>query len=456
MDDRFTHSIRGNYMDTEIAKFGSYIDRTCEGITRRDLLKVGTVSFLGLGLSEFLALKANAQQAPASKGRDRDVSVILLWMGGGPSHVDTFDPKPEAGMDIHGPFDAIKTNVTGIRISEHLPKLAKVQDKYSIIRSLTHGDGAHERAQHYLQTGYLPIPTMEFPSYGAVVAKERGILNNLPPYVTLLGGSEGTGAGYLGGSFNPFYAGNPNDGNYRVPDLPLPDGVTRKRLDRRRALLETLDTLARSNDAVRSMDTYFKNAYNLVTSKESQKAFEIGQEAPQLRDLYGRNPFGQACLLARRLVAGGVRFVTITQGGWDTHEGNFDSLKGNLLPTVDQGMSALLTDLEERGMLGTTLVVWMGEFGRTPTINKNPRPGRDHWPNAMSVAIAGGGIRGGQVIGETDDKGMGPKERAVHVEDLAATLYHALGIDPEKEYITPTGRPVRIANDGHVIKELFG
>jgi hypothetical protein len=444
-------------MDKEIARLGTYIDKTCDGMTRRELIKVGSCSFLGLGLTEFLALKANADapDKPKSKGQDRDISVILLWMAGGPSHVDTFDPKPDAPMTIRGPFEAIDTKVTGMRISEHLPKLAKQADKFSIIRSLTHGDGAHERAQHYLQTGYLPIPTMEFPSYGAVLAKERGMANNLPPYVTLLGGSDGMGAGYLGGSFNPFFAGNPNDSNYRVPDLSLPNGVARKRLDRRRALLETLDTLARSNDSVKSMDTYFNNAYKLVTSTDSQKAFDIGVEDGKIRDMYGRNPFGQACLLARRLVSSGVRFITITQGGWDTHENNFPSLKNNLLPTVDQGFAALLRDLKDRGMLDTTLVLWMGEFGRTPEINKNSNPGRDHWPNAMSVAIAGGGTRGGQVIGETDEKAMGPKERAIHVEDLAATIYHSLGIDPEKEYLTPTGRPVRLANDGKVIRDLF-
>lgn len=442
----------------ELEAFGSYVDKTCDGLTRRELVKVGTCSFLGLGLTEFLALKAGAQAPtkPKSKGAERDVSVILLWMAGGPSHVDTFDPKPDAPMSIRGPFEAIPTKVDGIRLSEHLPRLAKVQDRFSIIRSLTHGDGAHERAQHYMQTGYLPIPTMEFPSYGAVVAKERGMQNNLPPYVTLLGASgDGFGAGYLGGSLNPFFAGNPNDGNYKVPDLPLPNGVTRTRLDRRRALLTTLDTLARNNDAVKSMDTFFNNAYKLVTSTESQKAFDIGQEENKLRDSYGRTPFGQSCLLARRLVESGVRFVTITQGGWDTHENNFPSLKNSLLPTIDQGTAALLADLSERGMLDTTLVLWAGEFGRTPEINKNASPGRDHWPNAMSVAIAGGGIKGGMVVGETDEKGMGPKERAIHVEDLAATLYHALGIDPEKEYITPTGRPVRLANDGKVIHELF-
>ncbi len=444
-------------MDQEFAKIGSFLDQTCDGVTRRDLLKVGSVGFLGLGLTEFLALKAAAQapDKPKSKGASRDVSVILLWMGGGPSHVDTFDPKPEAPMEIRGSFGAIKTKAPGMRICEHLPKLAAEADKFSILRSVSHGDGAHERAQHYMNTGYLPIPTLEFPSYGAVLAKERGIQNNLPPYVTLLGGGDGMSSGFLGGSFNPFNAGNPNDGNYKVPDLGLPAGVTRARLDRRRALLGTLDTLARNNDAVKSMDTFFNHAYKLVTSADSQKAFEIGQEPNAIRDLYGRNPFGQGCLMARRLVASGVRFVTVTQGGWDTHENNFQSLRGSLLPTIDQGMSALIADLNQQGMLDTTLVVWMGEFGRTPEINKNANPGRDHWPNAMSVVMAGGGTRGGQVVGQTDEKAMGPKDRPIHVEDLAATIYHALGIDPEKEYLTSSGRPVRLANEGKVIRELF-
>ncbi|HZP81719.1 MAG TPA: DUF1501 domain-containing protein, partial [Chthonomonadaceae bacterium] len=411
----------------ELQQFGSYLDRTCEGITRRDLLKVGAVTFLGLTLPEFLALRADAANAPAkagSKGKQaRDVSVILLWMGGGPSHVDTFDPKPDAGMEIKGPFEAIETNVDGIFLCEHLPKLAQQMDKMAILRSVTHGDGAHERAQHYLQTGYLPLPTMEFPSYGSIIAKERGIQNNLPPYITMLGTSDGMSAGFLGGSYNPFYAGNPAEANYKVQDLVLPKGVSPLRMDRRRRLLAAIDGLKDAkSDAVRSMDSFFDHAYGLITSKESQEAFEIGKEDHKLRDMYGRTGFGQSCLLARRLVAAGVRFVTITMGGWDTHSGNFGSLKNGLLPDLDRGFSALLTDLHQRGMLDTTLVIWMGEFGRTPQINKNADPGRDHWPNAMSVVMAGGGVKGGQVIGKTDERAMGPAERPIHVEDLAASI----------------------------------
>lgn len=441
--------------ERERQQFGAYLDRTCDGLTRRDLIKVGTVGFLGLTLPEFLALRADASNA---KGKQpKDVSVILLWMGGGPSHVDTFDPKPKADMSIRGPFDAIKTNANDVFISQHLPRLAQQADKMAILRSVSHGDGAHERAQHYMQTGYLPLPTMEFPSYGSIIAHEKGMRGNLPPYVTMLGGSEGQSAGFLGGSFNPFFAGDPGNPRYHVQDLDLPGGVSQARLDRRRRLLSALDSLkdARS-DAVKSMDTFFDRAYGLVTSKESQQAFELQREDNRLRDDYGRNGFGQSCLLARRLVESGVRFVTITMGGWDTHENNFGMLRDVLLPQLDQGFGTLLRDLQQRGLLDTTLVVWMGEFGRTPQINGNKNPGRDHWPNAMSVVMAGGGVKGGQAVGATDERGMAPAERPIHVEDIAATLYHAVGLDPNKEYQTPTGRPVKLANDGNIVSQLFG
>lgn len=441
--------------NNELKQFGSYMDNTCEGITRRDMVKVGAISFLGLTLPEFLALEAaNAQQKPTAK--KRDYSVIMLWMGGGPSHVDTFDPKPKADVSIRGPFSAVETNVSGVFIGEHLPKLARQMDKMAILRSVSHGDGAHERAEHFMQTGYLPLPTVEFPSYGSVIANERGSVNNLPPYVTLLGGAYGQSAGFLGGSLNPFFAGNPADGNYKVQDIQLPNGVTTARLDRRRSLLAAVDSLKNDkSDAVKSMDTFTNRAYGMITSKSAQQAFEIGKEKPALRDEYGRNGFGQSCLLARRLVESGVRFVSITLGGWDTHDNNFTSLQNNLLPTLDRGFATLLRDLSERGLLKTTLVVWMGEFGRTPMLNRNPNPGRDHWPNAMSVVMAGANIKGGQVIGSTDERGMGPAARPLKVQDISATLYRAVGLDPNKEYVTPSGRPIRLADDGQPIRELF-
>jgi hypothetical protein len=445
--------------DKELRQFGSYMDRTCDGMTRRDLLKVGTVGFLGLSLPEFLALKAHADSAggkvASGKRKSKEVSVIMLWMAGGPSHVDTFDPKPKADTKIKGPFEAVETNVSGVFIGEHLPKLARQMDKMAILRSVSHGDGAHERAEHYMQTGYLPLPTLEFPSYGSVIAHEKGVQNNLPAYMQVLGGANGQGAGFLGGSYNPFYAGNPGDPNYRVGDLQLPGGVTQARLDRRRRLLGAIDSLkGAKSDAIKSMDTFTDRAYGLVTSKASQEAFELGKEDAKLRDEYGRNGFGQSCLLARRLVESGVRFVTITMGGWDMHSNVFPSLQNGMLPSLDQGFATLLRDLKDRGMLETTLVVWMGEFGRTPELNMNQ--GRDHWPNAMSVVMAGGGVKGGQVIGSTDEQGMGPASSIVHVEDIAASLYHSVGLDPNKEYITPTGRPIKLANEGTVIRQLFG
>ena len=259
--------------NNELRQFGSYLDKTCDGVTRRDMLKVGALSFFGLSLPEFLALKADAETAkvPGKNGKQaKDVSVILLWMGGGPSHIDTWDPKPKADVSIRGPFEPLQTNVAGIQIGENLPRLARVMDKMAVIRSVSHGDGAHERAQHYMQTGYLPLPTMEFPSYGSVIAHEKGIQNNLPPYVTMLGGSEGMSAGFLGGSYNPFYAGNPAEGNYKVQDLSLPAGVSKARMERRRSLIGAIDSLkSAQGDSVKSMDTFVDRAYGLMTSKTS-------------------------------------------------------------------------------------------------------------------------------------------------------------------------------------------
>lgn len=445
--------------NSELKQLGSFVHRNCEGVSRRDVLKVGTLGFLGLTLPEFFALEAAQAQTVAGAKKPKtksDYSVIMLWMAGGPSHVDTWDPKPNADVKIRGPFGAVDTNVPGIQLGEHLPKLARQMDKMAVLRSVSHGDGAHERAEHFMQTGYLPLPTVEFPSYGSVIANERGMQNNLPPYVSLLGMANGQSAGFLGGSLNPFFAGNPGDGNYRVQDLQTPEGVSSARLERRRRLVQAVDSLkGAQNDAIKSMDTFTNRAYGLITSKSAQQAFEIQKEKVALRDEYGRNGFGQSCLLARRLVEAGSRFVTVTLGGWDTHENNFGSLQNGLLPMLDRGMATLLRDLKERGLLETTLVVWMGEFGRTPTINMNANPGRDHWPNALSVVMAGAGIKGGQVIGKTDERGMGPAERPIKVQDIAASIYHTMGIDPNKEYHTPSGRPIRIADDGEVIRELF-
>jgi len=430
-----------------------YATRNCEGISRRDVLKVGALGFFGLALPDFLALRtANA----ATAGLKAE-SVILLWLSGGPSHVDTFDPKPDAVSEIRGEFAAIDTNVSGIRLSEHLPKTAQVMDKVALVRSLTSNIAAHEQASQYLLTGYKPLPTLDYPSYGAVAAKELGVRHSLPPYVAIPDVARAGQAGFIGAGYNAFTVPDPSAPNYRVQDINLPRSVDAARLSRRQMFTRKMNdrfdnTLPDPN--VHSVDTFYERAYDLVNSNDAKKAFDIETEDSKLRELYGKSTYGQGCLLARRLVEAGARFVTVSKGGWDTHQNNFQSLKGRLLPELDQAYAGLLTDLSQRGMLDKTLVLLMGEFGRTPKINT--RGGRDHWSRCRFVAFAGAGVRGGQVIGKSDKDGMTPEERPVSVEDVATTIYSALGIDYNKQYVTPTGRPIHIATGGEPIKELWG
>lgn len=433
-------------------QFGSHTD--CDGVTRREFLRVGGLAALGLTLPGFLA-QARAANRPAGK----DISCILLWMGGGPSHIDTFDPKPEAPQEIKGDFGAIETTVSGIRLSDKLPKLARQMKNFSILRSVTSPDGTHETATHYLLTGYPFTPAIEYPGYGSVVAREYGPQNGLPPYVNFGGLQNGHGGGgYMGAVYNPFNInGDPNNPNFSVQDVAPPNGVDMERIARRRSILESLDTFQRQQEAkqkiVQTMDEFYAQAYDLVTSPVAKKAFDLKQEDDKIRDLYGRHSFGQSCLLARRLVEAGVRFVTVNFGGWDTHENNFNALKGHLLPTLDSGYAGLLQDLKQRGMLETTLVVWMGEFGRTPKVNASA--GRDHWPNAMSVCLGGGGVKTGEAIGTSNERAEVPKDRPIRVEDVASTIYKAIGVDYEKEYMSPQNRPIKVNYDGEPVSELL-
>jgi Protein of unknown function (DUF1501) len=440
--------------------------RYCDGIRRRDLLQIGALSALGLTLPDWLRMRAaQAATAGVASGRrggasgQKEVACILLWMNGGPSHIDTFDPKPEAPAEIRGEFAVIPTNVKGVYLSEHLPKLAQQTDKFSILRSVTSPDGSHESATHYLLTGYPFTPALSYPSYGSVVARERGFRDALPPYALMGGYPFGYGgAGYMGAVYNPFnIGGNPGSKNFSVKDVTLPAGVAPERMDRRRAMLAALDSFQRQVEtearAVRTMDQFYERAYNLVTSPLAKKAFNLADEPDKLRDEYGRTTFGQSCLLARRLVEAGVPFITINQGGWDTHENNFKELKKSRLPELDQGYAALLKDLHARGMLDHTLVLWMGEFGRTPKVNASA--GRDHWPNAMCVCMGGGPVRRGIVVGETNERAEVPKERPIRVEDVAATIYQALGVDYHKEYESPQNRPIKINYDGEPIREVL-
>jgi hypothetical protein len=427
--------------------------RDCEGFSRREFLKVGAMSMLGLALPDFLRMQA----AAASSGKE--ISCILLWMNGGPSHIDTFDPKPEAPQEIRGEFKAIPTKVAGIQLSEHLPLLAQQQDKFSILRSVTSPDASHETATSYLMSGYRFTPAVDYPSMGAVYGREQGFHNGMPPYALIGGLPFGVGgAGYMGPEFNPFnVGGDPGAKEFSVKDVTPPKDVDVARIDRRRGMLNALDSFQRQVEtrpaAVKTMDAFYERAYNLVTSPVAKKAFDLAQEPDKLRDAYGRNTFGQSCLLARRLVEAGVRFVTINRGGWDTHTDNFKSLRENRLPELDRGYATLLEDLAQRGMLGTTLVLWMGEFGRTPKVNASA--GRDHWSTAMAVCMGGGGIKTGMAVGETNERAEAPKDRPIKVEDVAATIYHALGVPLEKEFQSPQSRPFKVNDGGRVIPEVL-
>lgn len=425
-------------------------ETNCEGVSRRDVLRVGALSFFGLSLPQVLRMQA-ASAATTQKAE----AVILLWCGGGPSHIDSFDPQPDAPSEIRGEFKAIDTNVPGIRLSEHLPLTAKITDKIAIVRSLSSNIAAHEQASDYLMTGYKPIPTLRYPAYGAVVAKELGVRNSVPPYIGIPNPGRGASSGFIGAGYNPFSVPDPGEGQFKVRDVSLPASVDDARLARRRSFAQDLNgefTKGLPDDNVRSVDRFYERAYDLVTSAKARKAFDLKDEPSAVQEKYGSSTYGRGALLARRLVESGARFITVSQSGWDTHQDNFKRLSGNLLPALDQGFSALVSDLADRGMLEKTLVVVMGEFGRTPRVNG--RGGRDHYAKCRFATFAGGGVKGGQVIGKSDF-GQTPTERPVAVEEVAATLYAALGIDPAKQLITPTGRPIHLAN-GAPIHELWG
>ena len=432
---------------------------TCSGVNRRGFLKAGFLGLGGLTLADMLRTRA----AQAANGETpRDTSVILIWKGGGPSHLDMWDLKPEAPAEYRGDFKPIRTNVPGIDISEHLPKSARQMDKYSIVRSVTHPDAGHESASHYLLTGYKPtndIPAQEMPSYGSIAAKERGArVAGIPAYVTVPSAPRSTAAGYLGVPYNPFSVGDdPNSANFSVRNLTLPNGISMNRLDNRRRLLSGIDTLRRDSDQTGLMDgldAFTRQAFEMVVSPAAQRAFDISRENARTRDQYGRNSVGQSMLMARRLVEAGVTFVTVNAGGWDTHANNFEALKNQKLPVFDTAWAALMEDMATRGMMENTLVLVWGEFGRTPRIN--PGAGRDHWPGAMSVVLAGGGLRMGQAIGVTDARAEYPRERPISPEDILSTMYNVLGIDQNREYHNEAQRPLKILNHGEPIRELVG
>ncbi|MDW8243366.1 MAG: DUF1501 domain-containing protein [Thermogemmata sp.] len=438
----------------------------CEGFHRRDFLQVGAVGALGLTLPGVLAAEAQAR----SKGAERPAkarSVILLWLAGGPATIDMWDNKPEAPEGIRGEFKNIPTSVPGLFFSEPLPKSAQIAHKLTVVRSLYHSIPSHGPASLFMTTGNKPTPALQYPSFGSLAARLLSVPRGVPPYVTF-GGNANTGfglAGYLGTSYNPFIIeGNParsgDKGNsgYSVRGLSLTGTFTLEDLEKRDKLLRQFDsTFAaydRSSELMNGLDTFHQQALDILRSNRTRQALDLSQEKPTTREMYGNTPFGQGALAARRLIEAGVRFATVTFGGWDTHNQNFTRLKNNLLPVLDTVLSALVRDLDDRGLLDSTIVMVAGEFNRTPKINRTA--GRDHWARSMAVVLAGGGFPRGYVHGSTDASGMAPATDPCTPDDLGATLFTHLGIDPHLELTTPTGRPMQLFREGRPIEKLLG
>ena len=442
------------------------LNLNCAGIGRRDFIQLGVGGILGLGMGDLMSLRADAARA-AGKPNPDNINCILVWLDGGPTHFETFDPKPNAPSDVRGEFKPIPTNVAGVHFCETVPRLARSLDKMAILRSICHKDPNHGGGNHYMMTGApTPVPvncgsSVSFhPSFGSIVSHIRGVKGGLPSYATLPRKSRSAGPHFLGGQHAPFVIdGDPNKEGYRVRDVVLPKSISEGRANNRLKLRESLDRMLRIVDATAAdptidFDSFYQQGIDLISSNDAQAAFDIGRESNEVRDRYGRNDFGQRLLLARRLSEVGVSFVTVYNGGWDHHTKIFQDGFKKKIDRVDLGMSALINDLHERGQLDNTLVLLLGEFGRTPKINKDA--GRDHWPHAMSVLVAGAGVPAGQIIGETDVKGYYASDRIYSPEDFACSIYTKMGINPKKILHTNTGRPLPIVNGGAPIKELFG
>lgn len=429
--------------------------RFCNGWSRRDFVRVGALAPFGLSLGKLFA----TERSPSPSRRARAKSVLLVFLGGGISHHDTFDLKPDAVEEIRGKYKGIPSAVPGLHVGELLPKLAKTMGKVCLVRSQQHGNDHHETATNWVLSGKFGSPFGDHPAMGAVVAQQTGFSGIVPPYVAVPRNPSFTWelgkSAWLGGRYESFRAGDPNAKDFKVRDLSLPKDVSAKTLERRATLLKAVDSLAahvHGNDQIATYDEFHQKAAQMVLSPKAQSAFDMEQESEKLRDAYGRHEFGQSCLLARRLVENGVRFVTVNYAGWDHHAKIFEGLDKKL-PQFDQGYSALIEDMEQRGLLKDTLVVCMGEFGRTPKINKDA--GRDHWGHAGVMMFAGAGVRGGKIIGATDKTGSYVIDRPVSPADVCWTVYEALGIDPRTELLTPEGRPVTILDSGSTIHELY-
>lgn len=436
----------------------------CDGISRRNALRIGGTGLLsGLTLPSLLELQANAAGDRPAKAK----ACIFFLLEGGPSHIDMWDLKPEAPAEIRGPFKKINTNVADTQISELLPHCAKVADKYTIMRSHSHGDGAHQTGRHWLMTGYPPsfadgqakgMPFNElYPSIGSIISRELGANGSIPPYIEMPNPLGPGGPGFFGPTYAPFtIETDPGEPDFEVRDLNVAKGIDDRRFQLRLNLLAEAEKLKAANSLIgraNTMSTYYDKALSLVTSPEAKKAFDVRSETHAMRDKYGFNSIGQSALMARRLVEAGCRFIGIDHGSWDTHVDNFTGHEKALVPPTDQAFAALITDLEERGMLDDTLVVMMGEMGRTPKINADA--GRDHWSVCQTIIFAGGGTKKGIVIGASDRTASYPTTQPYGIQDLLRTIFHLVGVDADKVYNTPLGRPVPLVKGGHVIDELL-
>ena len=425
---------------------------------RRSFIQVGALGGLGLSLSDYFQLKqAQADQKFYESVEGPAKSVIFIYLPGGSAHQETFDPKPLAPIEYRGPMSSIETNVVGTRLNETMVKTAKIADKITIIRSMTHGEAAHERGTHNMFTGYRPSPALQYPSIGSVVADEFGPRHNLPPYVCIPNQpNEFAGTGYLSSSFSGFSLGaDPAGANFQVRDLNLPASVDERRFGTRRNMLSAVNDYFASkekSDSLDAVDSFYDRAYNLISSEKARNAFDINKESPKIRDKYGRNTAGSRMLMARRLVEAGTRFVTLTYGGWDMHNNIEGGIRAQV-PALDQGFAALIEDLDDRGLLDSTLVCIASEFGRTPKINGNA--GRDHWPKVFSTVMAGGGIQRGITYGSSDATASEPAENIVTVEDWAATIYNRIGIVADKELMAPGDRPIEIVDGGSVLQDII-
>ena len=433
---------------------------------RRDFLRVGVLSALGLSMSRFLELQGAAADASSKATAKR---CVLIWLDGGPSHLETFDPKPDAPAEVRGPFGTIETKISSARFSEHLPNLAERADKLAIVRSMTSPLGEHNLGAHYLLTGYRPSPALAYPLIGSVVTHLGPPSGELPNHFAITAGTEAgsygrLGSGYLPPTTRPFVVKDPARGRSDVLGLATdPSSGLTVRLDRRRAFAAAVEQLGRGAEPnpQAKASSALEQAHRLLTSEKAREAFELATEKPVVHAKYGDRPISRGCLLARRLIERGVPFVTVNNAGWDTHDDLDLRLRAGytgaqvgvgLVPSLDRAVAALIDDLEGRGLLAETLIVVMGEFGRTPKLNT--RGGRDHWPQVFSVMFAGGGVQGGQVIGASDRTGETPADRPVTPADLAATIFTLLGIDPKQRLYTPDGRPIEVSRDGEVVREL--